>query len=65
MKGKTMKKRKLNPNNEADRAYVQSVWDSFDDDDISTERLIAMVADTCELDYEDVLEFMYEEQDND
>ena len=60
-----MKKRKLNPNNEADRAYVQSVWDSFDDDDISTERLIAMVADTCELDYEDVLEFMYEEQDND
>ena len=60
-----MKKRKLNPNNEEDRAYVQSVWDSFDDDDISTERLIAMVADTCGLDYEDVLEFMYEEQDND
>lgn len=40
-----MKKRKLDANNEADRQYVQSVWDMFDDDDISTERLIAMVAD--------------------
>ena len=57
-----MKKRKLDANNEADRQYVQSVWDMFDDDDISIERLIAMVADTCGIEYEDVLEFMYDEE---
>lgn len=57
-----MKKRKLNANNEADRQYVQSVWDMFDDGNISTERLIAMVADTCGIEYEDVLEFMYDEE---
>lgn len=53
-----MRKRKLRPSNRLDRAFVQDVWDMYDDDDISTERLIAMVADTCGIEYEDVLEFI-------
>ena len=51
-------KKKLNPNNPKDRAYVNDIWDSFDEDDISTEQLIQMVADTCNIKYEDVLEFI-------
>ena len=51
-------KKKLNPKNPKDRAYVNDIWDSFDEDDISTEQLIQMVADTCNIKYEDVLEFI-------
>lgn len=57
-----MKKRKINPNNRSDRALVQDVWDMFDEDDISTERLISMVADTLDIEYGDVLDFIRPEE---
>lgn len=58
-------KKKLNPNNPKDRAYVNDIWDSFDEEDISTERLIQMVADTCNIKYEEVLEFIFPGDNND
>nr|DAW57961.1 MAG TPA: Post-transcriptional regulator [Caudoviricetes sp.] len=57
-----MKKRKLNPHNESDRALVQDIWDMFDDDDISTERLASMVADELGLEYGDVFDFLRPEE---
>ena len=36
--------------------YIMGVYEMFDDDDISTERLLAMVADSCGCDVDDVVE---------
>jgi len=35
---------------------IKASWDSHDDDDVSTERLLQMVADDCNCDIEDVVE---------
>lgn len=53
-----MKKRKLNPNSESDRALVQDIWDMFGDDDILTERLASMVVDELGLEYGDIFDFL-------
>lgn len=38
------------------RDEIRAMWEVFDDDDISTERLLQMVADACKCDIGDVVE---------
>ena len=51
-----MFKRKKKNNNKPteSQSRILSMYDLFDDDDISTERLLCMVADACECDIDDV-----------
>ena len=35
---------------------ILAAYDMYDDDDISTERLLQMVADHCNVDYSDVVD---------
>lgn len=37
-------------------AEILEVYEALDDDDVSTERLLCMVADTCGCDIDDVVE---------
>ena len=40
----------------ATKEEILIVYDMLDDEDISTERLLSMVADECDCDYSDVVE---------
>ena len=42
---------------------IMASWDAHDDDDISTERLIQMVADDCKCGIDDVIETLSRQQD--
>lgn len=37
---------------------ILATYDLFDDDDISTERLLCLVADTCNCDIDDVVDVL-------
>ena len=43
--------------------YIMGVYEMFDDDDISTERRLSMVADLCGCDIDDVVEALVMEGD--
>ena len=42
---------------------IMASWDAHDDDDISTEMLIQMVADDCKCEADDVIETLSRQQD--
>ena len=42
---------------------IMASWDAHDDDDISTERLLEMVADDCKCEVDDVVETLSRQQD--
>jgi hypothetical protein len=41
---------------------IQAMWDSLDDEDVSTERLIQMVSDACSCSSDDVISVVFKEQ---
>lgn len=50
------KKRKIKKRKKPSVAEILEVYDALDDEDVSTERLLCMVADTCGCDIDDVVE---------
>ena len=51
------KRKKKNNNNPTKlQSEILSMYDLFDDEDVSTERLLCMVADACECDIDDVVD---------
>ena len=42
---------------------IMASWDAHDSDDISTERLLQMVADDCKCEVDDVVETLSRQQD--
>ena len=50
------KKKKNNNNPTKLQSQILSTYDIFDDDDISTETLLCLVADTCDCDIDDVVD---------
>lgn len=50
------KKKRIKKKQKPSVAEILAVYEALDDDDISTERLLSMVADTCECDIDDVVE---------
>ena len=50
------KKRRIKKRNKPSVAEILEVYEALDDDDVSTERLLCMVADTCGCDIDDVVE---------
>lgn len=46
---------------ESRKRTILDCYERFDSDDISTERLLAMVADECGCDVSDVVDVLYEE----
>jgi len=53
---KNRRKRHIRNRRKPSPSHIMGVYEMFDDEDISTERLLAMVADFCECDIDDVVE---------
>jgi len=52
------KKRRIKKRKKLSVAEILEVYEALDDDDISTERLLCIVADTCGCDIDDVVEVL-------
>ena len=50
------KKRTKRKPKKPSKAEILAVYEMFDDDDVSTQTLLAMVADSCGCDIDDVVE---------
>ena len=50
------KKKRIKKRKKPSVAEILEVYEALDDDDVSTERLLCMVADICECDIDDVVE---------
>lgn len=50
------KKRRIKKKKKPSVAEILETYEALDDDDVSTERLLCMVADICECDIDDVAE---------
>ena len=46
------------------KSRILTTYELYDDDDISTERLLQIVADTCHCDISDVVSVLAEESNN-
>lgn len=44
-----------------DKAAIKATWEMFDDGDISTERLLQLVADACDCTVSDVVDAIAED----